>query len=57
MKIGETGVGKFIWLYCFINYLQRILIEENNKYYLFNEKKLQEEYKQKTGKKVFASCR
>jgi hypothetical protein len=31
--------------------LQRILIEENNKYYLFNEKKLQEEYKQKTGEK------
>jgi hypothetical protein len=51
MKIGETGVGKFIWLYCFINYLQRIQIEENNKYYLFNVKKLQEKYKQKTGEK------
>jgi hypothetical protein len=36
--IGETEVGKSTWLHCFINYLQGIKIEENNRYYLFNEK-------------------
>ena len=44
MVIGETGVGKSTWLHCFLNYLQGIQIEEKNRYYLFNEKKLQEEY-------------
>ena len=44
MIIGETGVGKSTWLHCFLNYLQGIQIEEKNRYYLFNEKKLQEEY-------------
>ena len=44
MVIGETGVGKSTWLHCFINYLQGIQIEEKNRYYLFDEKKLQEKY-------------
>ena len=44
MVIGETGVGKSTWLHCFLNYLQGIQIEEKNRYYLFDEKKLQEEY-------------
>jgi ABC-type phosphate/phosphonate transport system ATPase subunit len=50
--IGETEVGKSTWLHCFINYLQGIKIEENNRYYLFNEKKLQEEYERQTGRKI-----
>ena len=44
MVIGETGVGKSTWLHCFINYLQGIQIEEKNRYYLFDEKKLQDKY-------------
>jgi GTPase SAR1 family protein len=44
MVIGETGVGKSTWLHCFLNYLQGIQIEEKNRYYLFDEKKLQEKY-------------
>ena len=44
MVIGEAGVGKSTWLHCFLNYLQGIQIEEKNRYYLFDEKKLQEEY-------------
>ena len=44
MVIGEAGVGKSTFLHCFLNYLQGIQIEEKNRYYLFNEKKLQEEY-------------
>lgn len=44
MVVGETGVGKSTFLHCFLNYLQGMQIEEKNRYYLFNEKKLQEEY-------------
>ena len=44
--IGETGVGKSTWLHCFLNYLQGIQIEEKNRYYLFDEKKLQDKYNQ-----------
>lgn len=40
MVFGETGVGKSVWLHCFLNYLQGIQIEENNRYYLFNEKQM-----------------
>ena len=43
MVIGETGVGKSTWLHCFINYLQGIQIEENNRYYLFDEKNMKKE--------------
>lgn len=51
MIIGETGVGKSTWIHSFVNYMQGIQIEENNRYYLFDEKKLQEEYQKKHGKK------
>ena len=44
MVIGEAGVGKSTFLHCFLNYLQGIQFEEKNRYYLFDEKKLQEEY-------------
>ena len=50
MIIGETGVGKSTWIHCFINYMQSINIEENNRYLLFDEEKLQQEY-EKTNKK------
>lgn len=43
-------------VHCFINYLQGIQIEENNRYYLFDEKKLQEEYEKKTGEKKTKGC-
>ena len=51
MVIGETGVGKSSWIHSFINFMQGIQIEENNRYYLFDEKKLQQQYEQKHGKK------
>ena len=51
MVIGETGVGKSTWIHSFINFMQGIQIEENNRYYLFDEKKLQAEYQKKYGKK------
>ena len=56
MVIGETGVGKSTWLHCFINYLQGIQIEENYRYYLFDEEKLQREYEEKTGEKKSKGC-
>ena len=56
MVIGETGVGKSTWLHCFLNYLQGIQIEENNRYLLFDEGKLQKEYEIKTGKKKTKGC-
>lgn len=49
--IGETGVGKSAWAHCLINYLEDIQLEEINRYYLFDEKSLQEEYQKKYGKK------
>ena len=51
MVIGETGVGKSTWIHCFINYIQSISIEENNRYLLFDEEQLQLEYEKKHGKK------
>ena len=51
MVIGETGVGKSTWLHGFINFMQGIQIEENKRYYLFDEKALQKEYEKKHGKK------
>lgn len=51
MVIGETGVGKSTWIHSFINYMQTIQLEENDRYYLFDEKSLQEQYQQKHGKK------
>ena len=55
MIIGETGVGKSTWLHCFINYMQSINIEENNRYLLFDEEKLQKEYEELHGKKPSGS--
>ena len=52
MIIGETGVGKSTWMHSFINYMQSIQLEENERYYLFDEKSLQEEYEKKHGKKL-----
>lgn len=52
MIIGETGVGKSTWIHSFINYIQRIQLEEDKRYYLFDEKSQQEEYQKKYGKKV-----
>lgn len=52
MIIGETGVGKSTWIHCFINYMQSIQLEENERYYLFDEKSLQEEYEKEHGKKL-----
>lgn len=51
MTIGETGRGKSTCAHWFINYLQRILIEEKYRYYLFDESRLQEEYEKKNGQK------
>ena len=47
MVIGETGSGKSTWLHCFLNYLQEIQLEENERYYLFDEKGLLDEYEKK----------
>ena len=47
LVIGETGVGKSTWIHSFINYIQNIQLEEKGRYYLFNEKSLQEEYEKK----------
>ena len=44
MILGETGVGKSTWLHSLINYIQNIQFEENNRYYLFDEKNLKEKY-------------
>ena len=44
MVIGETGVGKSFWLHNLINYIQNIKFEENNRYYLFDEKNLEKQY-------------
>ena len=51
MIIGETGVGKSTWIHSFINYMQSIQLEENDRYYLFDEKSLQEEYQKTHGEK------
>lgn len=52
MIIGETGIGKSTWIHSFINYMQSIQLEENERYYLFDGKSLQEEYEKKHGKKL-----
>ena len=44
MILGDTGVGKSTWLHSLINYIQNIQFEENNRYYLFDEKNLKEKY-------------
>ncbi len=51
MVIGETGSGKSTWLQCLLNYLQEIQLEEDERYYLFDEKALLDEYQNKNGSK------
>lgn len=51
LVIGETGVGKSSWLHCLLNYLQDIQFEEENRYLLFDEKSMLEQYEKKYGKK------
>ena len=53
MILGETGMGKSTWLHSLINYIQNIKLEENNRYLLFDEKSLQEEYQKIHGKKPY----
>ena len=55
MIIGESGVGKSTWIHCFINYMQSMSKEENNRYLLFDEEKIQEEYEKEYGKKPSGS--
>lgn len=43
MFIRETGVGKSTLMHSFINYIQGIQLEENSRYFLFDEKILQEQ--------------
>lgn len=52
LVIGETGHGKSTWINALINYLQGIQLEEKVRYNLFNEKKLQDDYQKKYGKKI-----
>ena len=52
LVIGETGHGKSTWINALINYLQGIQLEEKVRYNLFNEKKLQDDYQRKYGKKI-----
>lgn len=49
--IGETGVGKSTWIHCLLNHLEKVDIDENFRYVLFDEKKMQLEYEIKYGKK------
>ena len=51
MVIGELGSGKSTWLHCLLNYLQEIQLEEDERYYLFDEKALLDEYQNKNGSK------
>lgn len=51
MFIRETGVGKSTLMHSFINYIQGIQLEENRRYFLFDEKILQEQQQKLPGKK------
>ena len=52
MVIGETGTGKSFWLHNLVNYIQNIQLEENNRYYLFDEKNLGDQYDKQHGEKL-----
>ena len=53
--IGETGVGKSTWIHSLLNHLEKVDIDENCRYVLFDEKKMQSEYESKYGKKNYGS--
>lgn len=55
MVLGETGVGKSTWINSFLNHLEDVDIDENFRYILFDEKKLQLEYESKYDKKTLGS--
>ena len=55
MVLGETGVGKSTWINSFINYVEDIQLEKDERYYLFDEKRNPEEYQKKYGKKPIGS--
>ena len=55
MILGETGVGKSTWINSFLNHLEEVDIDENFRYILFDEKKLQLEYESKYDKKTLGS--
>ena len=55
MVLGETGVGKSTWINSFLNHLEEVDIDENFRYILFDEKKLQLEYESKYDKKTLGS--
>ena len=52
MVIGETGTWKSFWLHNWVNYIQNIQLEENNRYYLFDEKNLEDQYEKQYGEKL-----
>jgi len=53
--IGETGVGKSTWIHSLLNHLEKVDIDENCRYVLFDEKNMQSEYESKYGKKNYGS--
>ena len=52
MISGETEVGKSTWIYSLVNQLEKVDIENNFRYVLFDGKKMQLEYEIKYGKKI-----
>ena len=50
MVFGESGTGKSTWLHCLLNYIQGIQLEEDKRYYLFDEKSIEEKYEKIHGK-------
>ena len=46
MLIGETGTGKSCFIHSLFNYLQGIQLEEDNRYYLFDERTFQGRFKE-----------
>ena len=53
LHLGMTHIGKSTWLNGFLNYIQNIELEENNKYYLLDQKNLVGEQEKKNVKNTF----